>query len=216
MKPPSRARKGTERQLALKDQPNGHDAMFKETIPSFNDPVPYGQGPRALALKAAALGLPPPERKKYEVKQYEPLDISNENSFESSSEPVAKKQKVAAPPALSPVIALDHPMFQSDWTIVDGGSMILDLKSSIIKLGIYSGVKDLPKESAMLISGVIKFINAGGGCQECDGNEVFELSLPPASDVLKMESYVECRCGGSYGRCEETDWTATKKVLKEK
>jgi hypothetical protein len=92
--------------------------------------------------------------------------------------------------------------------------------SDNICLGAYDSPRKVPRGGCAVRKSktpeVVVCRVQGGGCQECDGSEVWTFIVDKADDggrpfKLRVSSYVECFCGGGeLERCEENDdyWVA--------
>lgn len=88
----------------------------------------------------------------------------------------------------------------------------LDFKSDAIRLGCYSGRRDVKRKDIHTSKDSVWYSIDEGGCEECSGEERydFELRLNPrtAKYQLVIEEYVTCQCDGEETRCEEEDFVA--------
>ena len=106
----------------------------------------------------------------------------------------------------SPFIDQDE-MLTYNWEIDNNeeDQIILNSASNNVQLGSYSGWQNVDAKEC---GGGAHNISCGG-CQECSDSEVYNFKVKSklnGSMRLKVNSYVECRCGGSD--CNEIEVTS--------
>lgn len=109
-------------------------------------------------------------------------------------------------------------LLKSNWKCSDADDEYkLCFADNEILLGVSSGLQPIAVETAETQKSFVKFTIQGGGCDDCDGDEVYQFQLQElekpsvnGEDNLRLacKSYVECKCGGKLVHDDETHFFA--------